>query len=438
MAMFTHYLLTGEAPDSHVVRKTATDPAARERLVHEAAMLGLAQRPGVVEVAGLFDGEEATELTLRMAGDRMHIPGSLAPAQAASLLQDLATTVADLHERGVTHGRIGIDHLVLDAAGHPVLCGFGDAWAHTGVDPARLARGQAADVAALGELLTLLLAPGSDIAVLPEHRHHLSAEERLREQRDGERRALLTLADQAAAADVERRPSAARFAELLSRASPTPDRAATGEPTAAAAGFGDLPSAGRIGAAGAESPATQRLARPEPLRRLVPPLPQLRWRSALPSASSLERLRSLPFRAAGIALLALTGLGLLTTGVASLRHGSRPHLDGPVEASIRVAGRTVTVGSRRFELGQAGDLVTLGSWRCDGSTMPALLRPSTGEVFVFDSWASPGHDVTVHPTAVMPGARSLQATPAAGGCMGLSVVLADGTMQAVPLPEAGS
>jgi hypothetical protein len=232
------------------------------------------------------------------------------------------------------------------------------------------------------------------------------------------------------------------------------------EPSDLEQNVSDMPSAGLIGVRDAEPSVVHRLTRPEPLRRVLPGLPHLRWPPALPSR---DRFRSLPLRAAAIALLALAGLGLLTSGVVGLRRGARPHVDGTAgavppappsctpaaaaatsarpdgcNASVGITGRTVTVGERRFELGQPGDVVMLGAWHCDGTTMPALLRPATGEVFVFDAWASPGHDVTVHPAAVVHGARTLQAMPEANGCTDLSVVLADGTTRAVRIPGAGS
>jgi hypothetical protein len=43
---------------------------------------------------------------------------------------------------------------------------------------------------------------------------------------------------------------------------------------------------------------------------------------------------------------------------------------------------------RRFALGHAGDWFVVGDWDCDGLTSPALYRPATGDVFLFDRWAN--------------------------------------------------
>src|SRR5690606_1469011 len=65
---------------------------------------------------------------------------------------------------------------------------------------------------------------------------------------------------------------------------------------------------------------------------------------------------------------------------------------------IHLDGRTVTAGDpggARWSIGQPGDLAALGDWDCDGEATPALLRPSTGEVFVFREWAAEGDPLTV-------------------------------------------
>jgi hypothetical protein len=99
--------------------------------------------------------------------------------------------------------------------------------------------------------------------------------------------------------------------------------------------------------------------------------------------------------------------------------------DGCVE-TVHVDGRTVSAGGTRWALGEPGDLVTVGDWHCGGAT-PVLLRPTTGEVFVFDGWAAPGEPVTVEPTRRVAAATGLDATPSADGCDRLVVRLAGGT-----------
>ncbi len=84
--------------------------------------------------------------------------------------------------------------------------------------------------------------------------------------------------------------------------------------------------------------------------------------------------------------------------------------DGCQEA-VTLDGRLATAGGTQFEIGRPGDKVVLGDWRCDGTVTPAVLRPSTGEVFVFRSWTVDNGEITVPATSVVAGADGLRATP---------------------------
>jgi hypothetical protein len=78
--------------------------------------------------------------------------------------------------------------------------------------------------------------------------------------------------------------------------------------------------------------------------------------------------------------------------------------------------------------------VLVGDWRCEGQPQAALLRPSTGEVFVFDGWAAAGADLEGRLLArLQPGARLRGMTD--GACERLVGVLADGRV--IPLPPTG-
>jgi hypothetical protein len=51
--------------------------------------------------------------------------------------------------------------------------------------------------------------------------------------------------------------------------------------------------------------------------------------------------------------------------------------------------------------------VVIGDWNCDGLGTPALLRPATGEVFVFSTWGSRDQPVEISRTAQFVGAIRL-------------------------------
>jgi eukaryotic-like serine/threonine-protein kinase len=105
-----------------------------------------------------------------------------------------------------------------------------------------------------------------------------------------------------------------------------------------------------------------------------------------------------------------------------------PDLDGDgCPDPIRIDGAEVIVGDRRFVAGEPGDVVVVGDWACTGTATPAVLRPGTGEVFVFPAWPAQGEDVVVSVTGAVPGAVSLHARPGPEGCTVLEAATADGT-----------
>ena len=110
--------------------------------------------------------------------------------------------------------------------------------------------------------------------------------------------------------------------------------------------------------------------------------------------------------------------------------------DGCPEA-VHIAGPTIQVGSRRFAAGEPHDLIAVGDWDCNGTATPAVVRPATGEVFVFARWATTSRPVTMAPTAVVDGVRApTDRTPQR--CGPLRVRRADGTTEAVQLDRSGS
>jgi hypothetical protein len=89
---------------------------------------------------------------------------------------------------------------------------------------------------------------------------------------------------------------------------------------------------------------------------------------------------------------------------------------------VRIEGDTVVAGGVRYSVGEPGDHLAVGDWDCDGTTTVAAVRSSTGEIFLFGGWATPGAPVQVGPAAVVPGAVDVEVS----GCE-LTAVLADGT-----------
>jgi hypothetical protein len=70
--------------------------------------------------------------------------------------------------------------------------------------------------------------------------------------------------------------------------------------------------------------------------------------------------------------------------------------------------------------------VALADLRCDGLARAVLLRPSTGELYVFDGWAGAGSDAHGRLVGRFPGATAVDA-PQDRPCGQLGVAMADGS-----------
>jgi len=82
----------------------------------------------------------------------------------------------------------------------------------------------------------------------------------------------------------------------------------------------------------------------------------------------------------------------------------------PPFVADRVAPATIAVdvAGQRFQVGAAGDRVAVGDWSCTGQPTPALLRPATGAVFVFDRLAAFGERLAARRVTSSPGAVDIE------------------------------
>jgi hypothetical protein len=90
---------------------------------------------------------------------------------------------------------------------------------------------------------------------------------------------------------------------------------------------------------------------------------------------------------------------------------------------------------RRYRVGQAGDHLLVDDWWCTGRPTPALLRPSTDEVFVFESWTT-DRPLAIPPTTSVPGATALVSQRDGDGCPTLAAAGASGDL--VPIDLGGA
>jgi hypothetical protein len=451
MSMQVTVALDAEGP---VAVKTATgaDDVARLRL--EAERFERAAHPGLVAVVGpatggvdearadrgvddgtneSAEGRASVEIRTRFAGDPVtHWSGSV--GAVAGLGAAVAATLADLHDIGVVHGRLDATHILVGDDGRPRLCGLshpGGAAPHD-------------DVAALGLVLGEVLeraTPGP--RSWPWHGRSSAAHRRELEQ------VLARASDPV----PSRRPNARLLASSILSAVPGAELPVTGSPFPGpepayvppdeelldlvftheltdderwAQAFGDDPSE-PAGAAGPDPP---------PVRD---------------GGSSRARLAA----GSGAVAVGAIAAGVVFVGGWGSRGSAAPpdavrasspagqagcpvaaapaadvDGDGCPEALV-VEGGSVRAGAARWTLGQPGDLIAVGDWECDGRAAPALLRPATGDVFVFPGWAAEGEPVTVEARDRLPGAVAIRGEPTADGCDDLVVDLGSGATATV-------
>ena len=71
-------------------------------------------------------------------------------------------------------------------------------------------------------------------------------------------------------------------------------------------------------------------------------------------------------------------------------------LDTKDEAvSAHEAAAVLEHGGRRYAVGAVGDFVATGDWDCNGEATASIVRPSTGDVVLFDSWPGPGETISL-------------------------------------------
>jgi hypothetical protein len=108
---------------------------------------------------------------------------------------------------------------------------------------------------------------------------------------------------------------------------------------------------------------------------------------------------------------------------------------GPaVRCTERHLAGIVAHDDHRYAIGEAGDEVAIGPFACpDPGDIAAVLRPATGEVFVFNAWADEANDRTAVPAGQVPPGSTWATSTVRDGCAPLVVRRPDGTTETIPL-----
>jgi len=193
----------------------------------------------------------------------------------------------------------------------------------------------------------------------------------------------------------------------------------------------------------------ERAADPEPERRLsarslaaaaldrVPDacLPGSRPEAVPEQSARPRRRRVVPIAAAVVAAVLAATAAVRFAGAGRDRAGPTTAGRQFAGAPVDYTGGVLTAAGTRYAVGQPGDVVAVADWGCSGRATVALLRPGTGQVWLFPSWAAGGEDVTARLVGRVDDAVGLAARPGpTPACPALEVSRAAGgpTVLAVP------
>ena len=375
-------------------------------LEREAELLRRVDHPGVVRFIDLTetpDGDRALH-TEFVSSETWATRPLTDPAERAAGMAALAAVVADLHDLGLAHLHITPGHVLHGEDDRPVLCGltradeatpehrYADLVALAALccdesmakgplaaklsslaDAARAGRLSARELARKLDQLLAKRAPGPQTGP----RRGIGALDRLRHAPRGARysAAAVLLAVAGALAVVGWRD---RAPDAVEAGGPLP---VDGRSDQVEAG-GPVPVGGRSDQVETLSPAAAGSADPtgtmvsleigEQAPETGPPQSQADLRDAAPSSEDNQLQVDQP---------------------ASDRAPTEPVAPGASALDPAGAAAVLEHGGRRYAIGLQGDLVATGDWDCDGTPTPAIVRPATGDVVLFEGW--PGHGETL-------------------------------------------
>lgn len=436
---------------------TAKTAENRVELQLAADVYRAVDHPGVVRFLSVDNDTTTTYLRTQFAGGRTL---ETAPPHTAAVLAGLAAATAqilsDLHEQGISHGSVVASHVLLASSGRPVLCGLGRGKLRARVDEVRWRNAVRSDRDGL-----LALVDQSTEQLIAVSSFPL----RVRPQELVTRYRLNRVLTRMAHRDLDISSLAAAFAAVAST-HVAPQHFATDNalPTVATS----QPGKGVLGRDHTTNPSDAL-----PHRGVTAEWPK-RWK--LPRFTLTHRPVSRLTTPRNFALLLfITGIVLTAAGLVSLLDraptkpspvhsqsaaspGSCPQRQPAVSPQInsadtwldvdidhdgcservRLHGTTLTVNGASYTLGKPGDLIRFGDWDGDGIATPAVIRPKSGSIFVFQSWPSLRRRLSTHATTRVVGVRSVHVRSTTTGRDVLVVEPRSGPAIEVPHPTRTS
>ncbi|MBW3547182.1 MAG: hypothetical protein KY452_03465 [Actinobacteria bacterium] len=410
--------------------KEAAPGGGADRLRREAQILRQASHPGVVELVDIdeLDGGAVALTTAFVAGGTLRdSAGRLEPVAVARVVAGLATTLADLHGRGIVHGRLSADHVLLgSASGAPVLCGLAEARTVDGHAAAELDATD--DTEALATLVGTLTSPGSgpltDALRQAVERWHAGAGP----TRPTLRSLAVTLDGLVPGEAPVAEPGTTTGRSLPPRRSPArrrrPGVRSAGVVGAAAVAVG-LVAAVAVATAGGGPPSRATVDAAVPAA--VP-----HGSTSTSSPATMSTVPPPPTTEAPVRVFPPPECPPADPPAADVDGDGCPD---PLE----VGDGVVAAPGARWQVGAPDDLVVIGDWDCDGLATPAVVRPSSGQVWTFPRWADhrDNDGVVAEPVDVAPGPVAKATvvedagSPGTGQCDGIEVIASGGDRQLV-------
>lgn len=424
-------------------------PAAYARdIEREAETLRRLDHPGVVRFVDLVQTPDHGRAlhTEFVSSDTWATRPITDPTGRAAAVAAVAEVVADLHDMGVAHCHINPSHVLHGDGDRLVLCGFrlaaeatpenrrGDLVAIADLchDPA-IEQGPLAaklsalaDAARAGRLDVRELA--RRLAMVPDKRS--TATEPGRTTTDGtgrrnsrqdrsrpRRRSLVVLA-------VVLCVSAAVLAagiRYLGQPASTPVTITAGadSPDADAGARADAtdPMSSAADAASNANPTGAAATDPTPLPSpMYPggtassPGPTSAPSTANPAGGEASAPGSTPYPSPMIPGAPIPGLaagsspftgnpdrgpGSAPSGLLLAAAATKPEAGPSLESAALQPGVVLEHAGNLYGVGAPGDFVKTGDWDCDGEPTPAIVRPSTGDVVLFNAWPGPHQSIAM-------------------------------------------